>query len=123
MSPFDLIGYPYRLGADPTRHRAADCLSLTRTVLEHHGFNPPAPERDWYRRLRKGDTSIFREQLDKYCQPTDRPKIGVIALCHSPLGFGLAVFFEGGWLCFGESAVTWRPIGGLQIQQLYCLTK
>ena len=123
MTPYELLGLPYRLGADPEKHNAADCLSLACTVLRYYGFEPPMPERSWYRRLRKGDTSVFREQLDRYCQRTDRPKIGVIALCPSPMGFGLAAYFEGGWLCFGESAATWRPIEAQPVVQLYCLMK
>ena len=123
MTPYELLGMPYRLGADPEKHQAADCLSLTRAVLLHYGFNPPLPERGWYRRLRKGDTQVFRDELERYCTRVDEPKIGVVALCPSPLGFGLAVYFEGGWLCFGESAATWRPIEAQPVLQLYCLMK
>lgn len=123
MNPFLLIGLPYRLGADPRFHNAADCLSLTRMVLMHHGFKPPEPKREWYRRLRKGDTSVFDEQLSEYCEQIESPKIGAIALCESPLGLGLASYFSGGWLCFGESGVTWKPIEALPVKRLYCLMK
>ena len=123
MTPYELLGLPYRLGADPERHNAADCLSLACAVLRHYGFEPPVPERSWYRRLRKGDTQVFRDELERYCLQVDEPKTGVIALCPSPLGFGLAAYFEGGWLCFVESAVRWRPIEGQPVVQLYCLTK
>jgi len=123
VNPVELIGMPYRLGANPAKHGAADCLSLCCTVLQHLGYNPPTPERSWYRRLKRGDTSVFPEQLDRYCERVDVPKIGSVALCHSPLGYGMAVYFEGGWLCFVESVVAWRPSEALQVKQLYCLTK
>ena len=41
MKTLDLIGLPYRLGADPDKHQAADCLSLACTVLRNHGLHPP----------------------------------------------------------------------------------
>ena len=55
MRPDQLIGLPYRLGADPVTHGAGDCLSLARTVVANYGFTVPKGERDWYRRLRKKD--------------------------------------------------------------------
>ena len=63
MRPDQLIGLPYRLGADPEKHGAGDCLSLCRTVLKSYGISSPEPERSWYRRLKKKDYSIFFEEL------------------------------------------------------------
>ena len=40
MTPYDLIGLPYRLGATPEKHNAADCLSLARTNLQFQLLNP-----------------------------------------------------------------------------------
>ena len=123
MKTLDLIGLPYRLGANPDQHQAADCLSLACAVLRNDGFTPPEPKRSWYRRLRKGDYEVFREELDRYCQITDTPRMGTIALCDAPTGVGLATYFEHGWLSFVKSEVKWSPIGALMVQQLYCLTK
>ena len=120
MHPYDLIGLPYRLGADPNRHAAADCLTLARTVLQHHKVNTPQPQRSWYRRLRKGDTQVFKDELERWGEEVTTPKIGAVALCHSPLGYGLATFFEGGWISFVESEVRWSPIGALQVVEVYC---
>ena len=66
MRPDELIGLPYRLGADPVKHGAGDCLSLCRVVLAHYGFTVPEGKRDWYRRLRKKDYSVFFEELNIY---------------------------------------------------------
>ena len=49
MKPHQLIGLPYRLGADPARHKAGDCLSLCKTVLKSYGISSPEPKREWYR--------------------------------------------------------------------------
>ena len=120
MHPYDLIGLPYRLGADPNRHDAADCLTLARTVLYHHRVKTPEPQRSWYRRLRQGDTQVFKDELERWGEKVETPKIGSVALCHSPLGYGLATFFEGGWISFVESEVRWSPIGALQVVEVYC---
>ena len=36
--PYELIGLPYRLGAVPEKHGAADCLSLATAVQAWHGI-------------------------------------------------------------------------------------
>lgn len=123
MKTLDLIGLPYRLGANPDDHQAADCLSLACAVLRNDGFNPPKPERSWYRRLRKGDYEVFREELDRFCEKTETPRVGTVALCDAPNGVCLATYFESGWLSFVGSEVKWSPIAALTVQQLYCLTK
>ena len=79
MKPHQLIGLPYRLGADPVKHKAGDCLSLVRTVLANYGFIVPKGQRDWYRRLRKKDYSIFFEELNRWGVDSP-PKLGAIAL-------------------------------------------
>jgi cell wall-associated NlpC family hydrolase len=122
MNPFQLIGLPYRLGADPEKHKAADCLTLAKAVLKHYDIKSPCPTRDWYRRLKKEDYSIFREQLELWGIRTESLKIGTVGLCKSTSGYGLAVYFENGWLnitSYEGSAVTWNPIGVLQVEEYY----
>ena len=48
MRPDQLIGLPYRLGADPIKNNAGDCLSLVRTVLAYDGYIVPIGRREWY---------------------------------------------------------------------------
>ena len=119
MKPYQLIGLPYRLGADPIKHHAVDCLSLARTVLKHYGINSPEPTRDWYRRVRRKDFSIFKEQLENWGNETNEFKIGTVALCKSSIGYGLAVYWENGWLNCGEQVVRWNPIDSLEIEKYY----
>jgi len=122
MKPHQLIGLPYRLGADPERHKAGDCLSLVRTVLANYGFTVPKGERNWYRRLRKKDYSIFFEELNRWGVDS-HPKLGTIALCKSDDGYGMAAFYEEGWLNFqktlGGQVVIWSPLNALMVEGCY----
>ena len=119
MKPHQLIGLPYRLGADPIKHHAADCLSLARTVLRHYGIKSPEPTRDWYKRFRKKDYKIFKEELERWGNETKQFNIGTVALCKSEYGFGLAVYYEEGWINCGESEVRWSPLDGLEVVGSY----
>ena len=122
MKPHQLIGLPYRLGADPERHKAGDCLSLVRTVLANYGFTVPKGERDWYRRLRKKDYSIFFEELNRWGVDSP-PKLGTIALCKSDDGYGMAAYYEEGWLSYQkrleELVVIWSPLDNLMVEGCY----
>ena len=122
MKPHQLIGLPYRLGADPEKHKAGDCLSLVRTVLANYGFTVPKGKRDWYRRLRKKDYSIFFEELNRWGVDSP-PKLGTIALCKSDDGYGMATFYEEGWLSYqktlGSQVVIWLPLNVLTVEGCY----
>ena len=120
MHPYELIGLPYRLGAIPEKHGAADCLSLSKAVLAFQGIATPEPTRAWYRRIKRGDTSIFKEELERWGRKIKAPTISTVALCHSPLGLGMASYFEDGWIHFSWSEAIWSPIGALQVEGLYC---
>ena len=119
--PYRLIGLPYRLGAVPEKHGAADCLSLAMAVQAWHGVEMPVPQRSWYRRLLRKDFSIFQEQLELWGEETDAAKVGTLGLIHSvDSSFGLASFYEGGWLQFKDHRVTWIPCSALTPVALYC---
>ena len=122
MKPHELIGLEYRLGSDPKKHGTGDCLSLVRTVLSHYGFTVPKGERDWYRRLKRKDYSIFFEELNRWGVESP-PKLGTIGLCKSDDGYGMAVFYEEGWLSYqktlGKSVVKWSPLEALSLAGCY----
>ena len=127
MKPHQLIGLPYRLGADPVRHGAGDCLSLVRTVLANYGFTVPQGQRDWYRRLKKKDYSVFFQELNRWGVDSP-PKLGAIALCKSEDGsYGMAAFYEGGWISYrktlGGQLVIWSPLNALTVEGCYCQRK
>ena len=122
MKPHQLIGLPYRLGADPVKHKAGDCLSLVRTVLANYGFTVPQGQRDWYRRLRKKDYSIFFEELNRWGVESP-PKLGTIGLCKSEDGYGMAAYYEEGWISYqktlGGQVVIWSPLNALLVECCY----
>ena len=123
MTPFDLIGRPYRLGADFVSRPEGDCLSLARFVLKSYGIRTPEPQRSWYRRLRRKDTQVFRDELERWGEVTTDLRCGVVALCQAENGYGMAVWFENGWLSFVGSEVKWSTIGGLAVVECYCPRK
>jgi len=123
MNPYDLLGKPYRLGASFEKHGAGDCLSLARAVLTYYGVKTPEPERSWYRRLRAGDTDVFRDELERWGEQTTDLDCGVVALCRAEHGYGMAAWFENGWLMYAGSAVAWSPLDALQVSGLYCQRK
>jgi len=122
LKPYELIGFEYRLGSDPVKHGTGDCLSLVRTVLGHYGFTVPKGERDWYRRLKRKDYSIFFEELNRWGVDSP-PKLGTIGLCKSDDGYGMAAFYEEGWLSYqktlGKSVVRWSPLEALSLAGCY----
>ena len=119
IHPYELIGLPYRLGATPEKHGAADCLSIFRTVMAFYDTSTPEPQREWYRRIRRGDTAVFEEELTRWGQKIEAPTIATVALCHGPLGLGMASYFEDGWIHFSGSEAIWSPRGVLQVVGLY----
>lgn len=123
MTPYDLIGRGYRLGADFVARPEGDCLSLARAVLSHYDIETPTPQRSWYRRLRNGDTAVFKDELERWGEVTTDLRCGVVALCQAENGYGMAVWFEDGWLSFAGSEVKWSPIGALQVVERYCQRK
>ena len=122
MKPYELIGLEYRLGSDPVKHGTGDCLSLCRTVLRHYGIDSPEPKRDWYKRLKKRDYSIFFEELNRWGVDST-PKLGAIALCKSDDGYGMAAFYEEGWLSYRKTlesqVVIWSPLEVLSVVGCY----
>ena len=122
LTRLDLIGLKYRLGAEPDRHRAADCLTLSRYVLRTYGIDTPSGDRSWYRRLRQKDYSIFREQLDLWGSSTTDIAVGTVALCQTSNGVGLATFIDDcpGWLLFAGTEVVWSNLEAPSIEALYC---
>ena len=122
MKPYELIGLEYRLGSDPRKHGTGDCLSLVRTVLGHYGFAVPKGERDWYRRLKRKDYSIFFEELNRWGVESP-PKLGAIGLCKSEDGYGMAAWYEEGWISYqktlGGQVVIWSPLNALMVEGCY----
>lgn len=123
MIPHQLIGKPYRLGSNFEQHGTGDCLSLARAVLAYYGITTPEPQRQWYRRLRQGDTAVFEEELERWGIKTSVLDCGVVALCQADAGYGLATWYLDGWIHYAESVVKWSTSEALQVHALYCQRK
>ena len=124
IEPWRLIGLGYRLGADPEKHGSADCLSMSRAVLHWSGVPTPEPQRSWYRRLRRGDYDVFRDELERWGHQTDTAKIGVVGLSQGINCLGLSVYYEDGWLHFNdENQIAWAPLNALIPIALYSRLK
>ena len=123
MTPVELIGKQYRLGSTFEKHGTGDCLSLARAVLAFHGIETPTPQRSWYRRLRRGDTQVFVDELERWGQKTEDLDCGVVALCRADAGYGLATWYLDGWIHYAGSVVKWSPIEALEVIGLYCQRK
>jgi hypothetical protein len=95
---------------------------LVRTVLANYGFTVPQGQREWYRKLRKKDYSIFFEELNRWGVESP-PKLGTIGLCKSEDGYGMAAWYEEGWISYqktlGGQMVIWLPINALMVQGCY----
>ena len=123
MIPHQLIGKRYRLGSNFEQHSTGDCLSLARIVLAYYGITTPEPQRQWYRRLKRGDTAVFREELERWGNRTELLDCGVVALCQADAGYGLATWYLNGWIHYAGSVVKWSPHGALQVHAFYCPRK
>jgi len=124
IPPHQLIGMSYRLGSSPERHGTADCFSLSKAVLTYHGFSMPPANRDWYRRLRRKDYAVFEEELERWGAKIIKPRLGSLGLCLAENGgYGLAAWWEDGWLSFVGSAVSWSPIDSLEVVAFYSLPR
>lgn len=114
---------PYRLGADPERHGAADCLSLARHVVGHYGYTMPPAQRPWYRRLRRKDYSVFHEQLSLWGDIINEPRIGSVVLSRTEDGLCLGGYWYDGCLVFLGTQVTWTRVTNLAVDAIYFPTK
>ena len=111
------------MGADARTHGATDCLGLAIAVLRFYGVTTPQPKRSWYRRLKRGDTEVFRDELERWGIEVEAPRLGAVGLCRSELGYGLAVWWSEGWLSYRLDQVAWSPPGVLEVCGIYCRSK
>ena len=104
----DLIGRPYRLGADGTDPDGAlDCINLVFVVLDRLGLPRPSSCEAWYEGKRIG------RDLLTWCRRIGQPEYDgdVLLLLQEPTAF--AVYWDDGCLYINQhlKAVAWCPIG------------
>jgi len=106
----DLIGRPYRLGADGTEEDGAiDCIHLVYIALDRLGIETPQFKEVWY-----GQTvRQFGRDLLRWGDRVDRPQYDGDVLLLSEGSPVFAVFWNKGclYISLHLNAVTWSPIG------------
>jgi len=111
----DLIGRPYRLGADGT-DREIDCIHLVYEVLQRLGI--PAPEFDpsWY----DGNRKQIVRALKAWGRRIDYPQYDGDVLLIPQQGWAFAVTWQAGILYINRhlEQVAWCPITA--IRQCHC---
>lgn len=106
----DLIGRPYRLGADGTDDEI-DCIHLVYAVLDRLGIATPAFDPDWYC---ASATRIARDLL-RWGRRIERPAYdGDVALLPQEAA-AFAVTWQTGLLYINQDLkrVAWCPIGAM----------
>ena len=64
MQVHEIIGMRYR-GASPGTRQSGLPEHVPHSASSYN-IATPTPKRDWYRRLRRGDYSVFKEELEKW---------------------------------------------------------
>ncbi len=115
---YDLIGRPYRLGADGTDPDGAiDCIHLVYTVLDRLGITTPAFDPSWYdappRQILKAIHGWGRRVLDPLYDGD------VVLLPHKNYAFGTV--WQDGILYITASlqAATWHPLTAFPALRCY----
>ena len=107
----DLIGRPYRLGADGTR-REIDCIHLVYKVLHRLAIPTPAFDPSWYDGNRR---QIVRE-LRAWGNRVERPQYDGDVLLIPQQGWAFAVTWQKGILYINRhlNQVAWCPIAAIK---------
>lgn len=114
----DLIGRPYRLGADGTDNdRAIDCIHLVYIVLERMGIETPEFDNSWYE---ENWRQISRALL-KWGNRVDKPLYDGDILVLPQASATFAVTWSRGCLYVNQHsmAVAWCPIGKIAHQHCF----
>jgi len=108
----DLIGRPYRLGADGTgADGAIDCIHLVYVVLERLNMPTPKFKDDWYNQ----SVRQYGRDLLKWGSRIDQPGYDGDVLLLDQGDPVFAVVWSRGCLYINRhlKAVAWCPIGGV----------
>lgn len=105
----DLIGRPYRYGADGTGPDSAiDCIHLVLMVLRRLGLDHPPVRQCWY----DGNVMAIGRDLLTWCNRIDAPSYDGDVLLLAQQATAFAVYWNRGCLYINQhlKAVAWCPI-------------
>lgn len=108
----DLIGRPYRLGADGSGEDGAiDCINLVYQVLERMDIPTPTFKADWYNQT----VRQYGRDLLKWGVRISEPQYDGDVLLLDQGHPVFAVVWSGGCLYINQNlkAVAWCPLGGV----------
>lgn len=108
----DLIGRPYRWGADGTDPDGAlDCINLVFTVLDRLGLERPQRRQDWY----DGKRYAIGRDLLSWCRQVEQLEYDGDVLLLPQTTTAFAVYWSRGCLYINQQlkAVAWCPIDRL----------
>jgi len=106
----DLIGRPYRFGADGTDpDKAIDCIHLVLEVHRRLGLSSAPLNPAWY----DGNQIRIGRDLLKWCRRIEQPVYDGDVLLDSQPPVAFSVFWNQGCLYVNQhlKAVAWCPIG------------
>ena len=121
MSCFDLLGMPYRLGADGSDGEI-DCIHLVYKALEDMGIEPPPFDSGWY----ESDWRPIARVILKWGNRIERPQYDVDVVIDPTTKHAFGVVWQGGLLAIGDLShrVQWFPLSVFNPGPgVYCLTK
>ena len=107
----DLIGRPYRWGADGSDPDGAlDCIHLVFAVLDRLGLPHPACKAEWY------EGKSFARDLLMWCRRVDLAAYDGDVLLLPQETTAFAVYWENGCLYINQplKAVAWCPISAVR---------
>lgn len=112
----DLIGRPYRLGADGS-DREIDCIHLVYTVLDRLGVPTPEFQSGWY----TADARTVLRDIQQWGHRVAQPQYDGDVLLLRQSGWGFAVVWQDGILYInGElQRVAWSPLCAVQNCRCY----
>lgn len=107
----DLIGRPYRLGADGTRQEI-DCIHLVYEVLHRLAIPTPTFNPSWY----DGDRKQIVRELRAWGNRVKRPEYDGDVLLIVQQGWAFAVTWQKGILYINRhlNQVAWCPIAAIK---------
>lgn len=109
------VGLPYRMGADPVRGEATDCIRLVLRVLEDAGLNPPPVEREWYRLLAQRDYKAIAADWFRLTEQTSGPEQYAMTLLPTEGDFSIAIVVDDGLLAVKATVgVVWVPLTSMR---------
>jgi hypothetical protein len=109
------LGLPYRLGADPLKGRATDCVHLTFRTQELDGVKIPPIKREWYHALCRKDISPLMQDWYDLTTQTQGPEQHAMTVLSRNPEFSLAVVIDGGLLSIRENTgAIWTPLSSLR---------